>query len=175
MKNEQDEILKADPNLRAKPYDMASADTSPEAIAALRFGIPVSNADLVAVDAIVSNPSVDTKGRWGGCATLGPVEYTLWAVDGTGGDCGAIQKFSLAEVLEAGLRVKITGLSDTDKEMVIADCVADVLANLGILERDYKDLSAYFANHQGCEVGSAPAASEERRIEMVEFRADTTN
>jgi hypothetical protein len=56
-------VIQIDPGLRAKPYDVTNADTSPEAIAELRFGIPASKDDLAASDTILDNPSVKVASR----------------------------------------------------------------------------------------------------------------
>lgn len=71
--------------------------------------------------------AIVTPARWGGCATLNSDDPRLWAVPATDDSVGDVQGFSLAEVIEAGLRQKIVGLADADKVAVIADCVADTL------------------------------------------------
>ena len=71
--------------------------------------------------------AIGTPARWGGCATVNPDDPRLWAVPATDDSGGDVHGFSLAEVIEAGLRQKIVGLADADKEAVIADCVADTL------------------------------------------------
>ncbi|KGC70175.1 hypothetical protein DP57_5938 [Burkholderia pseudomallei] len=70
---------------------------------------------------------------WAGCASLGPTEARLWVVKGTRCSTGLDQDFSLADVLEAGLRAKITGLNEREREAVVADCVADTLEQIAEL------------------------------------------
>lgn len=72
---------------------------------------------------------------WAGCASLGPIEARLWVVKGTRCSTGHDQDFSLADVLEAGLRAKITGLNEREREAVIADCVADMLEQIAELNQ----------------------------------------
>lgn len=72
---------------------------------------------------------------WAGCASLGPTEARLWVVKGTRCSAGLDQDFSLADVLEAELRAKITGLNEKEREAVIADCVADTLEQIAELNQ----------------------------------------
>jgi hypothetical protein len=74
--------------------------------------------------------SKSAKQGWCGCATLSTDEPKLWIVEQTPSADGNIQGFSLAEVLEAGLGLKVVGLADADRDAAIADCVADTLAQL---------------------------------------------
>ncbi|RQS90867.1 hypothetical protein DF035_34255 [Burkholderia contaminans] len=62
--------------------------------------------------------------------SLGPTEARLWIVKGTQCATGQDQDFSLADVLEAGLHEKITGLNEREREVVIADCIGDTLAQI---------------------------------------------
>lgn len=85
----------------------------------------------------VPNDMLDAgaHGGWAGCASLGPTEARLWIVKGTQCLTGHDQDFSLAEVIEAGLRSKIDGLGEAELEAVIADCVADMLEQLAQLNQ----------------------------------------
>ncbi len=65
-----------------------------------------------------------------GCVSLGPTEARLWIVKGTQCATGQDQDFSLADVLEAGLHEKITGLNEREREVVIADSIGDTLAQI---------------------------------------------
>ncbi|MCS6496727.1 MULTISPECIES: hypothetical protein [pseudomallei group] len=67
---------------------------------------------------------------WSGCASLCGDDPRLWVTKGTRCGEGESQNFSLAEVIEAGLRAKIVGLDGADVDGVIADCVADTLEQL---------------------------------------------
>jgi hypothetical protein len=70
---------------------------------------------------------MDEESNWSGCSTLGPHDYMLWAVDVQGeGTTG----FSLEEVIEAGLQVKLVGFDEGAMKVVIADCVADTMEHL---------------------------------------------
>ncbi len=81
---------------------------------------------------------------WAGCVSLGPTEARLWIVKGTQCTTGHDQDFSLADVLEAGLRAKITGLNEREREGVIADCIADTLAQIA----DMNQLVHEYANEK---------------------------
>ncbi|MDN7431387.1 hypothetical protein [Burkholderia sp. AU45388] len=81
---------------------------------------------------------------WAGCVSLGPTEARLWIVKGTQYATGHDQDFSLADVLEAGFRAKITGLNAREREAVIADCIADTLAQIA----DMNQLVHEYANEK---------------------------
>lgn len=85
---------------------------------------------------------IQTPAGWAGCVSLGPTEVRLWIVKGTQCATGHDQDFSLADVLEAGLRAKITGLNEREREAVIADCIADTLAQIA----DMNQLVHEYAN-----------------------------
>lgn len=72
----------------------------------------------------------DKPAKWGGCATLHPDEPRLWVVEETELANRLVQGFSLAEVIEAGLRLKVVGLSDADRDVAISECVSDALDQL---------------------------------------------
>ncbi|WP_176329037.1 hypothetical protein [Burkholderia vietnamiensis] len=72
----------------------------------------------------------EALGGWSGCASLCGDDPRIWVTKGTRCSDGENQNFSLAEVIEAGLRAKIIGLDWSDVDRVIADCVTDTLEQL---------------------------------------------
>ncbi|KGS89667.1 hypothetical protein X942_6498 [Burkholderia pseudomallei MSHR5596] len=67
---------------------------------------------------------------WSGCASPCGDDPRLWVTKGTRSGDGESQDFSLAEVVDAGLRAKIVGLDGGDFDRVIGDCVTDILEQL---------------------------------------------
>lgn len=82
-----------------------------------------------------NTPSIDKSCeqidvRWGGCATWDPDEPTLWILRGNNATRANedVHRFSLVDVIDAGLRQKIVGLSEADRDAAIAECIADIRA-----------------------------------------------
>ncbi|WP_176331472.1 hypothetical protein [Burkholderia vietnamiensis] len=92
------------------------------------------------------NKSNDAK--WGGCATLNAEDPKLWICPRTdrGRTNHEVSGFSLAEVIEAGLRQKVHGLSDADRDAAIADCVADTLHHIKSLSRELAEAQVIVSN-----------------------------
>lgn len=130
----------ADPGLRESLADLKAgrvgAVHTPKQIAARQQG----------------KQDMATTKKWVGCATLNPDEPKLWIIPDVD-PINETQGFSLAEVLEAGLRQKIVGLEDAERGSAISDCVADTLQQLsGAMEASnarIAELQTQLADAQG--------------------------
>lgn len=113
------------------------------------------------------DPTSVNQSEWGGCATLNADDYKLWIAlktDRARTD-DEVQGFSLAEVIEAGLRVKIVGLAEADRDAAIADCIDDTLYQI-------KTLVSGEANERLEELCRLPASGFTETPESVLVWAD---
>ncbi|ODP35004.1 hypothetical protein [Pandoraea sp. ISTKB] len=76
--------------------------------------------------------------EWGGCAILDPEDPTLWIIHES--DVTNANRFNLVDIIAEGLRQKIVGLPEGERDGAIAECIADVLGQLRSDKRQLNQL-----------------------------------